>query len=409
MRGISMSIWYWLYDVIIGSLECLIIGKEILGLEWRKGWGKYVKFLILFVIGIYCFSNGMEQSFFSTIWFMAVVCIFFQNQMLKRFLDSFLVYLIIILSDTLVWGISLLFSSDKVKRTGDVYDMACGIGNFTLWCFICIWLHKKEAGIQSFFKKMTWSQKFFGTIGLFVLELSLACMQGFLFDEMTVRMKKYTIVFFIVAIIYIIFVYGILIQTYHKKRYLEEVTQISNQYLELQKEYYIKSIEKYEELKSYRHDIRSHMQIIQSLCEQKRSEEAAKYAGRLNDDYKKTIAGYTGNVIADCLLAEMLDGLRNRELAEFEVLGKLPSDLPMEDVDSCILFSNAFQNASEALQKQKQNLRFYLTVKQGRQEIHITIQNSVTEDKKIDLSVTDKPEREEHGYGVKNMKRVVDK
>ena len=96
------------------------------------------------------------------------------------------------------------------------------------------------------------------------------------------------------------------------------------------------------------------MQIIQTLCEQKRYEEAEKYAGRLNDDYKKTVAGYTvagytGNVIADCLLTEMLDGLKNRELAEFEVLGRLPNDLPMGDVDSCILFSNAFRNAGEAL------------------------------------------------------------
>ena len=91
------------------------------------------------------------------------------------------------------------------------------------------------------------------------------------------------------------------------------------------------------------------MQIIQTLCEQKRYEEAEKYAGRLNDDYKKTVAGYTGNVIADCLLTEMLDGLKNRELTEFEVLGRLPNDLPMGDVDSCILFSNAFRNAGEAL------------------------------------------------------------
>ena len=115
------------------------------------------------------------------------------------------------------------------------------------------------------------------------------------------------------------------------------------------------------------------MQIIQTLCEQKRYEEAEKYAGRLNDDYKKTVAGYTGNVIADCLLTEMLDGLKNRELAEFEVLGRLPNDLPMEDVDSCILFSNAFRNAGEALKKQKQNLRFYLTVKRGWRKIHIII------------------------------------
>lgn len=33
----------------------------------------------------------------------------------------------------------------------------------------------------------------------------------------------------------------------------------------------------------------------------------------------------------------------------------------------------------------------------------------MTEDKKIDLSVTDKPEREGYGYGVKNMAKVVEK
>ncbi len=69
-------------------------------------------------------------------------------------------------------------------------------------------------------------------------------MQGFLFDLMTMRMKKASLFFCTIMIFYIIIVYGILVQTYHKKRYLEGIIQISNQYLELQKEYYMKSYRK---------------------------------------------------------------------------------------------------------------------------------------------------------------------
>lgn len=60
------------------------------------------------------------------------------------------------------------------------------------------------------------------------------------------------------------------------------------------------------------------------------------------------------NVIVDCLLAEMLDGLKNKEFAECKVLGKLPDDLPMED-------------------------------------------------EKIDLSITSKEEKDRHGYGILQM------
>lgn len=408
MRGISMSIWYWLYDVVIGSLECLIIGKEILGLEWRKGWGKYIIFFVLFLIGFLSFLNGIGKGSFSIIWHISVVCLFFQAKTGRLLLMALSDYLIIVVADSFIWSISILFSKE-IWQVDDVRNLIYGIIIFVVWVCFYFAVRKKNCIVKKFMMETSLLQLVFLDFGILAISFLFASMQGFLFDLMTMRMKKVSVFFCVVVIFYIIIVYGILVQTYHKKRNLEEITRINNQYLELQKEYYMKSIEKYEELRSYRHDIRSHMQILQSLCEQKRFEEAAKYVGRLNDDYKKTVAGYTGNVIVDCLLAEMLDGLRSRELAEFKVLGKLPSDLPMEDVDSCILFSNAFRNACEALHKQKQNLRFFLTVKQGRQEINIIIQNSVAEAEKIDLSITDKPERDGHGYGVKNMKKVVEK
>lgn len=403
-----MSIWYWLYDVVIGSLECLIIGKEILGLELRKGWRKYVIFSVLILIGFYCFLHGIGKGSFSIIWHISVVCLFFQAKTGRLLLAALSDYLMIVVADSFIWSVSILFSKE-IWQVDDVRNLVYGIIIFFVWVCFYFAVRKKNCIVKKFMMEISLLQLVFLDFGILAISFLFASMQGFLFDLMTMRMKKASVFFCTVVIFYIIIVYGILVQTYHKKRYLEEITQISNQYLELQKEYYMKSIEKYEELRSYRHDIRSHMQIIQSLCEQKRFEETAKYAGRLDDDYKKTVAGYTGNVIADCLLTEMLDGLKNRELAEFEVLGRLPNDLPMEDVESCILFSNAFRNAGEALQKQKQNLRFCLTAKQGQREIHIIIQNSVAKDKKIALSVTDKPEREGHGYGVKNMKKVVEK
>lgn len=403
-----MSVWYWLYYVIVGGMESILVGKEILGLEWRKGWKKYVVFLVAFLAGVYCFFSGMEGSTFSLLSTLFIIGIFFKEKVLVLLKNFFIAFCFLTLMDSFVWSVSLLFTSDTVTKTGDTYNLICGMVGFVIWFILCIVKCKKKILDSAFFYNMSKLQSGLFIIGLLAMNLLLACMQGFLYEEMTIKLKKVAIFFCIVTIFYMIFVFSILLKNYQKNKFLEEIFRLDKQCVDMQQQYYLKSIEKYEELRSYRHDVRNHMQIIQSLCEQQRFEEVMQYARRLDNDYAATVVGYTGNVIVDCLLSEMLDELESKDLLDFKVLGKLPEILPMENVDSCILFSNAFRNACEALQGQKQNPRFFMKIKRGRQEIEIVIQNSV-EEHDIDLSVSSKGDGEKHGYGIRNMKKVVEK
>lgn len=403
-----MSIYYWLYDITIGSLECIFIGKGILGLTWRKG-KKGLRIAFLAFLAACCFlSRQIDESTFSYLWFMALLAVFFETK-LSALLKSFLITCSsMALIDSFVWGISLLFTDDTVTNTNEAYDLVCGMIGFAIWCILFLTIYRKKGFTENNLLKIPEKQSVLLVIGLLAANFLFACMQSFLLDKMNVRMKKLAIVFLLIFIFYIFIIYGMFIRNYEKNKYLEEIAKISSQYFAMQKNYYLKSIEKYEELRSYRHDIRNHMQILQSLCEENQLDEVKRYAKRLNDDYKKTAIAYTGNIVVDCLLMEILGDLLNNNLIEFKILGHLPKDLPMDNVDICILFSNAFRNVSETLRKQDIKPSFYLITKTGRQEIKIVMQNSI-EKQDINLTVTSKKDKEEHGYGVNNMKKVVEK
>ena len=86
----------------------------------------------------------------------------------------------------------------------------------------------------------------------------------------------------------------------------------------------------------------------------------------------------------------------------------------MSPVDICAVFSNALDNAIEALQKVDKERRFYMRLKRTNTYYMITMQNTIvhTDDPKSILQknrFTTKKNKELHGYGMQNMRKTIEK
>lgn len=165
-----------------------------------------------------------------------------------------------------------------------------------------------------------------------------------------------------------------------------------------------------EELRSFRHDIKNHFIVLNSLFSKGEYERAASYVDSLCNNSQKFLNCFsTGNSIADSLLT-----VKSR-MYPIEFDGIIPDDLiPSEDI--CIILGNLLDNAVSALndidiQDSEKKIQVNSWVKNGNCIIKISNPTNVfNENKKVYHSLeTTKKDKKNHGFGIANIKRSVEK
>lgn len=163
------------------------------------------------------------------------------------------------------------------------------------------------------------------------------------------------------------------------------------------------------EIRSIRHDMGNHVTVMESLLEQKRYAEAEEYLAPLK---AKMRAGafpvQTGNPVADMIFYEKKREAEKKNL-RFEAAFRYPEKGKADSFDISVLLTNGLDNAIEAAGEGgfvRVSCRY-----QGNTWL-ICMENSC--EKKLvlgedGLPETDKPDKEAHGFGMKNMKAVTEK
>jgi sensor histidine kinase regulating citrate/malate metabolism len=99
-----------------------------------------------------------------------------------------------------------------------------------------------------------------------------------------------------------------------------------------------------------------------------------------------------------------------KENIEFTVLGKLTGKMPLEMFDITTLMGNILQNAFEAaIKADVPKIRVELV--EHKEEIFIVVSNSTAKriNTKTDFFMTSKNDKENHGFGLKNIVATVEK
>lgn len=178
----------------------------------------------------------------------------------------------------------------------------------------------------------------------------------------------------------------------------------------LEKKMYEEKFNKNEEIQKFRHDMKKHMKIIHQLCNDisqtdLQIERLKKYVEDFLEDYPEQVIVYTGNSISDYFISELIYKLSHNDKFEYNIVGKLPEKIKISDTDFSILMGNALDNASKELQMIEGKCYFEITFKNYKENIMINIKNT----KSDTVLGRDKETCDGHGYGIKNMKGVVDR
>ena len=190
-------------------------------------------------------------------------------------------------------------------------------------------------------------------------------------------------------------------------------SEIVEKFNKQQKEYYTHLLEKENETRNFRHDIRDQLLEIRSLCNNGKVEEASSYVNVLlnnaldigNNQYD------VGNIVINTMLNYYLYAIKNE--CYIYINGLVSDDIDIENVDLCIIVSNLIKNAVEAVMKlESGNKEIYFTAKQINGYFGIIVKNTADIKKIIKNGskiVTNKSDKNNHGVGLENVKRTVQK
>lgn len=192
------------------------------------------------------------------------------------------------------------------------------------------------------------------------------------------------------------------------RQHFTTTSQMMEKQVELQINHY-KELEKMDaEMRRFRHDYTNHLRSVLSLIQMKEYSDAEEYIEKIqNKAYTSgAVLYYTGNKLADAILADKSAALD--ENCQIEYSGIMPASI--ENVDLCIILSNALDNAIEACRELKSPCRISMTAGEQQGYFVMSLRNPTARtDSFYDIPTTTKPEKERHGMGLYNIESTVKK
>jgi len=213
-------------------------------------------------------------------------------------------------------------------------------------------------------------------------------------------------IFLLGANLLIFFVYENLSAVYEDKQ---------KQKLDAQeKEYYFAQCqtmqESIEQMKAFKHDVKSHLAMAKDYAANGKPEETAAYLNTLLEDISE-IDTYseTGNIAFDSIINYKLRNAKTEQI-ELDLTLAIPPVLNVDMVDVVTILSNLLSNALEGVEK-VENKAIKLDIEFSKGCLFIKIENSF--DGVVDYSegqiVSRKEKKDSHGYGLQNIRQSAEK
>lgn len=207
------------------------------------------------------------------------------------------------------------------------------------------------------------------------------------------------------VIIVVAFVSGGLLIRYYKSKEIK----VEQQRVQMIGEHNEIILSKYERINEIAHDIKNHLISIKGLINSSPEHPAIQYIDSVYhdlDELSQTVI--TGNHLFDVVLNEKILKMK-KENVTFKRQFETASLEFIEDKDLVIILTNLLDNAIESSMKsEKKSIEFSLYTLNGSYVV-LKVINSCDEPPLVRKGqlITQKDNQEIHGYGVKNIQRVV--
>ena len=175
----------------------------------------------------------------------------------------------------------------------------------------------------------------------------------------------------------------------------------------------ISEVEKlYGDMRAMKHDMGNHISVLENLIMKNETEEVEKYLSELKASWNENGTEIkTGNPVTDVVLAQ-----KRREAEEkgigFKCEFVYPTDTNINAFDVSVILSNALENAFGGASG-CENPYVLINAYRKKNAYMLEVKNSILKSVEIDgetgLPETTKEDKESHGFGLANIRKVAQK
>ncbi len=205
---------------------------------------------------------------------------------------------------------------------------------------------------------------------------------------------------------FIFYLYDALVSSYNLK--------IQSTLLAEEKEYYYNQCQYMQqsehEMNSFRHDVRNQLDMIYELLKHESKNSIKECVEKLEKDLvSSSVYSKTGNIALDSILNLKLSQAKQKEI-QISCESEVPGDLQLNASDLMVILGNLLDNSITAAEKVKDNPFIKVEVSYSKGMLFISIENAYC-GKIIEINghlLTTKNNKEHHGYGLNNVKKVLE-
>lgn len=180
-----------------------------------------------------------------------------------------------------------------------------------------------------------------------------------------------------------------------------------------QRMYFINLQEILTTLKAQRHDFNNHMSTVYGMIQLNKNDDAKKYILRLVDSVTELNDILQANHPVISSLINIKYQLAKKNKINMKLNLSMPEDLNLDYIDLSIVIGNLLDNAIEACRNMETGEKtIEVEIMQNNEYIIFNIINSKNSDlyrKEDSARYTTKADQENHGFGLSNVKQVVNK
>jgi sensor histidine kinase regulating citrate/malate metabolism len=212
-----------------------------------------------------------------------------------------------------------------------------------------------------------------------------------------------TAVFLLISNIIVFYLYNGVLQTLSEKyqRYILEhsINSYRNELAVISKSQ--------TEIRCVKHDLENHINVIRKFCENKQYADIIKYLNNIsNYTSPKDVFSMSDNMDVDSILNYKLSQARTQGLA-VNLKTVIPENFSMNIFDLNVILGNLIDNSvTAALESEIKTVDINITYSKG--VLFIEVENSYSKSNFNNFK-TNKPEKRNHGYGLKSVQNIVDK
>ena len=207
-----------------------------------------------------------------------------------------------------------------------------------------------------------------------------------------------------------IFIAIVIYQKLKEKQREEKENLILEEQIESTKRH-INDVEKlYGNIRSLKHDMGNHISVLENLILKKENEEAEKYLAKIKTVWNDSMAEIrTGNPVTDVILTTKYKEAEEKGI-KLKCKFAFPSDTRINAFDISVILNNAIENAFEGVMECKNPTVSVISYRK-KNAYMIEVVNSISKYVDVDdesgIPMTSKKDKEGHGYGLINIRKVA--